>query len=161
MDVPQNSGLLRHPVRKPALRAAFHARGLRLTRQRLTIYRELEGRCDHPDVERLYQAVKSRLPQISLFTVYRAMNALEGGGLVWRVATWRGHARYDANVEMHAHFLCEACGKIDDLTMKMECRELLAHAAGCVADGKVRRMDVMMVGACEDCLAAQSKPDQA
>ena len=97
-------------------RTAFNASGLRLTKQRLLICRELEGRCDHPDVDRIYRAVKPRMKQISVFTVYRTMNALENAGLAWRVATWRGHARYDANVETHGHFLCEECGRIDDLS---------------------------------------------
>lgn len=140
------------------LRAAFHAGGLRLTRQRLAIYRELEGRYDHPDVERLYHAVKPRIPQISLFTVYRTMNALEGAGLVWRVATWRGHARYDANTETHMHFLCEDCGRIDDVVAEaVQMPASPMEGSGAV----VRRMDVMMTGTCEACMAAQAEPQQA
>ena len=141
---------MRHPTKKPKLRAAFHAGGLRLTRQRMAIYRELEGRYDHPDVERIFQAVKPRIPKISLFTVYRAMNALEGAGLVWRVATWRGHARYDANTDTHMHFLCENCGRIDDVasgSIDIPIPDLPNSKA------VVRRMDVMMTGSCEACVA--------
>jgi Fur family transcriptional regulator, peroxide stress response regulator len=98
-------------MKKGELRAAFHRSKMRLTRQRLAIYRELAGRYDHPDVDTLFRAVKPKVPQISLFTVYRTMNALEGAGMVWRVATFKGHARYDGDVETHAHFLCETCGK--------------------------------------------------
>lgn len=127
-------------------RSAFNAAGLRLTRQRLLICRELEGRYDHPDVDRLYRAVKPRLKQISVFTVYRTVNALENAGLAWRVATWRGHARYDANVETHGHFLCEECGRIDDLAAGA-----IAFAA---AKGEVRRVEVMLSGTCDACLAA-------
>ena len=140
---------MRHPTKKPKLRAAFHAGGLRLTRQRMAIYRELEGRYDHPDVERIFQAVKPRIPKISLFTVYRAMNALEGAGLVWRVATWRGHARYDANTGTHMHFLCENCGRIDDVASGAVDIPIPA-----LPDTKavVRRMDVMITGSCEACV---------
>ena len=74
-------------MKKSELRSAFHAAGMRLTRQRQAIFRELESRYDHPDVEHLFHAVKPRIPQISLFTVYRTMNALESAGMVWRVAT--------------------------------------------------------------------------
>lgn len=149
---------IRHPARKSTLRAVFHAGGLRLTRQRLAIYRELEGRYDHPDVDRLYQAVKPRIPQISLFTVYRTVNALESAGLIWRVATWRGHARYDAKTETHMHFLCENCGRIDDVVA-----EAVQMPASPMAGSRavVRRMDVMMTGTCEACMAAQSELQQA
>ena len=132
-------------------RTAFNSAGLRLTRQRLLICRELEGRYDHPDVDRLYRAVKPRMKQISVFTVYRTMNALENAGLAWRVATWRGHARYDANVGTHGHFLCEECGRIDDLAAGSIGAGAVAFAA---AKGEVRRVEVMLSGACDDCLAA-------
>lgn len=155
---PPKTDSIKHPVRKPALRSVLHAGGLRLTRQRLAIYRELEGRYDHPDVDRLFKAVKPRIPKMSLFTVYRTMNALENAGLVWRVATWRGHARYDANTETHMHFLCEACGRIDDVAAEA----VQMPAAPLAGTGAVvRRMDVMMTGTCEACVAAQAEPRQA
>ncbi len=143
------------------LRSAFNAAGLRLTRQRLLICRELAGRYDHPDVEHLFQAVKPRLRQISLFTVYRTMNALEAVGMAWRVTTFKGHARYDGNVQAHAHFLCEKCGHIDDVdTQGAACHELAAHAQQCVK-GRVRRVEMMIIGECEACRAALPVPPPA
>lgn len=142
------------------LRSAFNAAGLRLTKQRLLICRDLAGRYDHPDVERVYRAVKPRLRQISLFTVYRTMNALEAAGMVRRVATWKGHARYDGNVEAHAHFLCEKCGRIDDVDTHGACHEMPELARKCVA-GTVRRVDMMIVGECAACLAAPAVPQEA
>ncbi|NCD22379.1 MAG: transcriptional repressor [Spartobacteria bacterium] len=140
-------------------RSAFNSAGLRLTRQRLLICRELESRYDHPDVERIYRAVKPRLKQISVFTVYRTMNALENAGLAWRVATWRGHARYDANVGTHGHFLCETCGRIDDLAGGSIGAGACAFAG---AKGEVHRVEVMLSGICDDCVAAaRAQPREA
>jgi Fur family transcriptional regulator, peroxide stress response regulator len=133
----------RRAMKKAALREAFHAAGMRLTRQRLAIYRELRGRYDHPDVDHLYRSVKPKIPQLSLFTVYRTMNALENAGMVWRVATWKGHARYDGHVESHAHFLCETCGKITDIDAG-DLSGLCQKVAG--DQGKVRRVDLMFYG---------------
>ena len=133
----------RHPVKRGDLSSSFHKAGMRLTRQRLAIYRELRGRYDHPDVDTLFRAVKPRIPQISLFTVYRTMNALENAGMVWRVATWKGHARYDGNVEIHAHFLCETCGRIVDVDVG-DVGDLCRRVAG--DTGKVSRVDVMFYG---------------
>ena len=149
---------LRRVNKKTAMRMAFHSSGLRLTRQRLAIYRELTGRYDHPDVDMLYQAVRKRVPRISLFTVYRTVNALELAGMVWRVATWKGHARYDGAVETHAHFLCETCGRIDDVQ---------GEAAGCPETviaglkGTARRVDLMIRGECENCSAAVKTAESA
>lgn len=144
--------------KKGELRNAFHSSGLRLTRQRLAIYRELESRFDHPDVDHLFRAVQPRIPQISLFTVYRTMNALESAGMVLRVATWKGHARYDACVATHAHFLCETCGKTDDMA-----GEGGAASAAMLTGfrGTVRHVDVMLRGECETCAAARPAAEQA
>jgi len=139
-------------IRKEKLRSAFHLAGMRLTRQRLAIIRELNSRFDHPDVDHLYRAVKPKIPQLSLFTVYRTMNALEAAHMVKRVATWKGHARYDGNVEEHAHFLCETCGQLDDVDMKMDCEKMRDQARLCVEDGEVCRVDVIMSGFCKSCL---------
>jgi len=140
------------------LRSAFNAAGLRLTRQRLLICRELAGRYDHPDVDHIYRAVKPRLRQISLFTVYRTMNALEAAGMARRVATWKGHARYDGNVQTHAHFLCEKCGRIDDVQSGVDEAGVQVFAG---VKGEVRRAEVMLIGECEACVAARSVPQEA
>ena len=142
------------------LRSTFNAAGLRLTKQRLLICRDLGGRFDHPDVERVCRAVKPRLRRISLFTVYRTMNALEAAGMVRRVATWKGHARYDGNIEAHAHFLCEKCGRIDDVDTHGACHEMPELARKCVT-GRVHRVDMMIVGECAACLAAPVVPQEA
>lgn len=133
------------------LRAAFHRAGLRLTRQRLAIYRELEARTDHPNVEKLYKAVRPRIPRISLFTVYRTMNVLEAAGLVWRVATWKSHARYGAILDAHAHFLCENCGRIDNVEVG-DISGLNQRVAG--QFGEVARVDMIFHGVGKCCAAA-------
>ncbi len=148
----------RRPMKPGKLRAACHAAGMRLTRQRLAIYKELAGRHDHPNVERLYRAVKPRIPHISLFTVYRTMNALESAGLVWRVATWKGQARYDANVETHAHFLCEKCGRIHDIEVG-DLSDLCRRVAG--DKGTVRRLDLMFYGEGPMCRGEHAQGAQA
>lgn len=136
-----------------AMRMAFHSSGLRLTRQRLAIYRELVGRYDHPDVDMLYQAVRKRVPRISLFTVYRTVNAMETAGLIRRVVTWKGHARYDGNIRTHAHFLCETCGKIEDMDIgdvSDLCRRVEAETGL-----TVRRVDLIFHGEETECAAKE------
>jgi Fur family peroxide stress response transcriptional regulator len=43
--------------------------GVKLTHQRMEIFREVAMSEDHPDVERIYQKVRERLPSVSLDTV--------------------------------------------------------------------------------------------
>ena len=149
----------KRPTSKKKLRTVFHAAGMRLTKQRLAIYRELESRVDHPAVQQLYLAIKPRMPNISLFTVYRTMNALESAGMVFRVATWKGHARYDATVEAHAHFLCETCGRIDDVDDE-QCPDIMPMLVHGVR-GTINRMDIMMSGQCAECAARAKQEAEA
>lgn len=153
METTQTSeGKRRFYLRKERMKQIFREVGIRLTQQRLLIYRELVSRCDHPDVERLYHSIKPRLPKISLFTVYRTMNKLEDADLIHRVVTWKGHARYDGNIEEHAHFLCEKCGKVEDIVMKPECEGMLDHAKSCVKGCEIHRVNILMTGICEECM---------
>ncbi|MCF6285085.1 MAG: transcriptional repressor [Candidatus Hydrogenedentes bacterium] len=88
---------------------------MRVTPQRLEIFRELLKSDDHPAVETLYQRVRKRQPTLSLDTLYRTLATLESAGLVSRVGSLTGIARFEANMTPHDHFLCVTCGKIADI----------------------------------------------
>jgi Fur family peroxide stress response transcriptional regulator len=89
--------------------------GLRLTHQRLEIVRVIAADETHPDVETVYEAVKARIPTISLDTVYRTLATLGDRGLITRVQFLPGPARYDANQSQHHHFVCTRCGLVRDI----------------------------------------------
>ena len=57
-------------------------KGYRLTKQRLAILKVLRGTDTHPDAEWVYREVKKVLPQVSLGTVYRSLEALREAGLI-------------------------------------------------------------------------------
>ncbi len=89
-------------------------RGLRLTAQRLAVYRVLASDASHPSVDAVFEAVRREMPTVSFATVYRVLESLEMKGLVRRVSTTAGVARYDANVAPHHHFVCRRCGRMVD-----------------------------------------------
>ena len=91
------------------------ASGLKVTPQRLAVYRAIVSRHDHPSAEELYEELKGKIEGISLTTVYRTLSSLETVGLVQRVPTLRDKVRYDARVEPHSHFICLNCGRIFDV----------------------------------------------
>lgn len=97
------------------LDAALRARGARPTRQRRAIFAALSSRCDHPTAETLHRAVRSRVPGLSLATVYTTLEILVGAGLAGRLVGPDGVARYDARTDGHDHRRCLACGRIDDV----------------------------------------------
>lgn len=95
--------------------ATARAAGVKLTHQRLEIFRELAGNLDHPDVESLYQAVRQRVPTVSLDTVYRTIWTLHELGLVATLGPRRDAIRFDVNLEPHHHYVCVRCGLVRDL----------------------------------------------
>ncbi len=54
-------------------------------------------------------------PRASRATVYNALHALARAGLVREVAGPGKAVRFDANLDRHHHFLCDACGTLEDV----------------------------------------------
>ncbi|RUM43344.1 MAG: transcriptional repressor [Desulfurobacterium sp.] len=94
--------------------------GLKVTPQRIAIYRELASRSDHPSAEELFESLKDKIEGISLTTVYRTLSSLEKAGLVVRVPTLKDKVHYDAKLEPHSHFVCVKCGAIYDIDIPLK-----------------------------------------
>lgn len=88
--------------------------GVKLTHQRLEIFREIAGSTEHPDAETVYGGVRARVPTVSLDTVYRTLWLLDGLGLIATLGPRRESVRFDPNLERHHHFLCVLCGRAID-----------------------------------------------
>jgi Fur family peroxide stress response transcriptional regulator len=89
--------------------------GVKLTHQRLEIFREAAGSGDHPDAETIYRNVRRRIPPISLDTVYRTLWMLLDVKLIDTLGP-RDRIRFDANTGDHHHFFCRKCGTTRDFT---------------------------------------------
>jgi Fur family peroxide stress response transcriptional regulator len=96
------------------LKASVKEAGVKLTHQRLEIFRELAGSEEHPDAEALFRAVQQRVPTVSLDTVYRTLWMLHDLGLVATVGPQRSGLRFDANLDRHHHYVCVRCGLVRD-----------------------------------------------
>jgi Fur family peroxide stress response transcriptional regulator len=92
----------------------FKCSGVKVTHQRLEIFRELARSCDHPDAEKIFRGVRRRVPTISLDTVYRTLWSLVDLGLITILGSHLRRARFDANMSPHHHFVCMNCGMTRD-----------------------------------------------
>lgn len=93
---------------------AAKAAGIKLTHQRLEIFREIAGSAEHPDAETVYRAVQVRVPTVSRDTVYRALWKLQDLGLITTLGSRRRNVRFDANLDHHHHYICTNCGMTRD-----------------------------------------------
>lgn len=94
--------------------ALCRQRNLRLTHQRMEIFREIARDSSHPSVEEIYQRIHRRLPTLSLDTVYRTISTFEEFGIVKRVQILDDRGRFDSNTESHHHLVCKRCKRVDD-----------------------------------------------
>ena len=88
--------------------------GLKLTHQRLEIFKEVASSEAHPDAEAVFRGVQPRMPTVSLDTVYRTLWMLNDLGLVTTLGPRRESVRFDANPLPHHHFVCTLCGLAKD-----------------------------------------------
>lgn len=129
--------------------AAAREAGIKLTHQRLEIFRELASTEDHPDAETVFRRVRERVPTVSLDTVYRTLWLLEGLGVIVTLGPRRERVRFDANLGSHHHFICENCGLVRDF--EHEEYDTLGVPAAVERLGSVSRVSVEVRGMCREC----------
>ncbi|MDP4144614.1 MAG: Fur family transcriptional regulator [Bacillota bacterium] len=93
----------------------FREKNLKLTPQRIAVYKYLKSTNEHPSAEIIYKALQSDYPTMSLATVYKALKTLVEVGLVQEINVGESNFRYDGNTNPHPHIHCISCGKVDDI----------------------------------------------
>ncbi len=91
---------------------------LKVTPQRIIIYRELLRSDDHPNAEALHKRITNIIPDISLDTVNRTLLTFAKIGIIKNVEGYGEPRRYDPKMETHHHFRCVNCGAIIDFDYK-------------------------------------------
>jgi Fur family ferric uptake transcriptional regulator/Fur family peroxide stress response transcriptional regulator len=119
-----------------------------VTPQRQAIFRALNSAAHHQTAERIYLAVSTELPTISLRTVYQALNDLSAMGELSALDLGTGATRFDPNLEPHHHLVCEVCGRIEDLHHEFSGVLLPAQVA---ARFTVTAAEIVFRGRCADC----------
>ncbi|MGH9064667.1 MAG: Fur family transcriptional regulator [Acidimicrobiales bacterium] len=101
----------------PELVERLRQRDWRLTAQRRVVAEVLAGEHVHLSAEAVHVLAQSRLPEISLATVYNTLNELVAMGEVLEVSAGVGPKRYDPNATVpHHHLVCVSCGALRDVT---------------------------------------------
>lgn len=132
---------------EPVLRAALDANGQRYTEQRAAVYRVLVSTDQHPTADEVYTQVRGAIADISLATVYKALETLVSCGLAAKLSYGDGSARYDARTDDHLHSRCLRCGCVRDVPAAPVSAPRIEVGGGFRVEGV--RMEV--VGVCRDC----------
>ena len=92
--------------------------GLKVTPQRMAVYKALIESKEHPSADMLYRKVKKKFPSISLDTVNRTLLTLAEIGAAFIVEGSGDVKRFDGGLENHQHFKCIRCKRIIDFHYK-------------------------------------------
>lgn len=135
-------------VSRPAILAVFRDRDVRCTPQRYTILDYLIHTRRHPTAEEIHQAINRRDPRASLATVYKSLHVMAAAGLIREVTVHGPAVRFEANTEKHHHFVCDRCGRVDDI----EWFDVPLLARRPNLDGReVHQYEIVMRGFCSSC----------
>lgn len=135
----------------PELTEAVHARGGKITPQRLLIYRILERNDTHPTAEAVYERVRDVMPMVSLTTVYKTLNELVTMGELKRFDVG-GVAHFDPNTGPHGEAVCLRCRRIVDVPQG------LPPQAGALDGFHVTSTALTFYGYCGGCSAIRDEP---
>ena len=117
----------------------------RQSKKRDAIRELLLASYDHPSAEEIYRRLKPEIPDLSLGTVYRNLALFREEGKAMCVATVDGQERFDGRTHAHAHFICERCGRVDDVAAKPE--DFVSNAM----PGEIRTWALTFYGICREC----------
>jgi Fe2+ or Zn2+ uptake regulation protein len=112
------------------LREALQNTGHRYTEQRAAVYRFLSGTTTHPNADEVFQEVRTKVPGISLATVYKSLETLVNCGLASKLSYSDGSARYDARMDPHHHARCVSCGNVMDIQGHLKPEDLASLTRG-------------------------------
>lgn len=131
---------------------------LRVTRPRMAVLSAVYDN-PHADTNRVIEAARDQVPEVSHQTVYDVLRALTGAGLIQHIQPPGSVARYESRVgDNHHHIVCRSCGAIADV-------DCAVGAAPCLTASQdhgfvIEEAEVVYRGLCPDC-AAKSTSDQS
>lgn len=130
-----------------AIRQSLEDSGLRCTPQRYAVLAFLMEHNSHPTAAEIFEAVNRVDPRSSKATTYNNLKALVQAGLVREVAVEGRAARYDAKGMRHHHFVCDRCGKVEDMAFY----DVPKPASRSLGKRVVRECEVIFRGFCAKC----------
>ena len=125
-------------------------KGLKLTPQRMVIFRILSECNQHVTVDQVYQRASVEYPMLSPATVYRNMEQMVESGLLKHLDLGGTSMRYDTNLEEHHHFVCTKCGVVSDVYLE-KVNYSLDQTRSHFGKAQINSLDLHLQGICGEC----------
>lgn len=124
--------------------------GIKLTHQRLEIFKELMSTKDHPSAEQVHKRLQERMPTIAIDTVYRTLTTFDELGIIKKLNLANERTLFDTNLTVHHHFVCSRCKKVEDFYWPDFDEEVLPEVAASM--GTVQSRHLELHGVCNECM---------
>lgn len=120
-----------------------------MTRQRRVILEEIRKLDSHPTADEVYEAVRKRLPRISMSTIYRDLEALCDYGKIQVLEVGCSKKHFDADSKDHYHARCARCGQVENLPVQPF--SYLERAFRDLCDYEIIGHRLELLGLCPEC----------
>ncbi len=130
-----------------AIKRSLEGSGLRCTPQRYAVMAFLMEHHRHATAAEIFEAVNRVHPRCSRATTYNNLRDLLKAGLVREVAVEGRAARFEAKGLRHHHFICDRCGKVEDMAWY----DVPRPASGSLGKRMVRECELISRGLCTKC----------
>ena len=141
-------------VPRAGIQQFFRERGLRCTPQRFAVLDLLVNHPGHPTAEELFRGVNRSDPRASRATIYNSLRVLIDAGLVREFIQEGRSSRFGAHIGNHHHFLCDRCGKLEDIAW-FSLKGVPRRRE--VGRRQVREYELVLRGVCEACSAPRPR----
>ena len=112
---------------------------------------------EHAAAGDIFTRAKALKPSLGYSTVYRALDRLCRMGLVLELhLPGMNAALYEQARAGHAHFVCRACGRIEDVDCDVPADAIHSFVRG--RDGEVEEIILTVHGRCTSCRSAAAEP---
>jgi Fur family peroxide stress response transcriptional regulator len=128
------------------------------SKKRDAILQEMIATTLHPGAQWVHERLKSRIPDLSLGTVYRNIGLFVREGLVRPLGVINGEERFDARVEPHPHRVCVHCGRVEDIPCPApEVLKSLCGEDGGRTEFQIDFRKTVFYGVCSQCAKKSKK----
>jgi Fur family ferric uptake transcriptional regulator len=128
----------------------LQARNIRVTPQRAIIFEVIEKLEGHITAEDIYEQVQRVNPYISLATVYRTLELLQGLNLINQTNFGRSQTYFALkNHGPHHHLVCQECGSIEEFSDELLARVRADLEAQYGFEAHTDHMSIF--GTCREC----------
>lgn len=134
------------------IKRSLASSGLRSTPQRYAVMAFLMKQEGHPTAAEIFAAVNRLDPRSSRATIYNNLRDLVQAGLVREVAIEGRAARFDAKGTRHHHFVCDHCGRVEDV----DWYDVPRPVAASLGKRVLRECELILRGLCTKCAPRRS-----